>query len=310
MPTSELGILRSVGSTNDLNPAILIRVNRMNVSSVSQHVAFRRTVLYCLFGLVKPLQDGYSLCMPTPNFLTAAAYPLRGVQLVNTSGIRRFVFVPLLINIVVFTFFGWMAFAWFVSWLEGFSVLRWASDVPILGTVLGFLRGLIAVAIFLVLVFLIALFSNLLAAPFNGLLAERVEAHLTGVTPPDTSMTSLLKALPRTIGAELRKLLYLALMLLGIGILHWIPLVNIVAPFLLIAFGAWMFAIEYWDYPMGNHGALFGDVRKFARAHKPAAFGFGSVIAIASSIPFVNFFVMPVAVAGATALYVEHFRDA
>ncbi len=29
MPTNELGILRSVGSTNDLNPAILIRVNRI-----------------------------------------------------------------------------------------------------------------------------------------------------------------------------------------------------------------------------------------------------------------------------------------
>jgi len=60
---------------------------------------------------------------------------------------------------------------------------------------------------------------------------------------------------------------------------------------------------------MGNHGAVFVDVRKFARKHKPAAFGFGGVVALVSSIPLVNFFVMPVAVAGATALWVEHLQD-
>ena len=227
----------------------------------------------------------------------------------NTSGIRRFVIVPLIINIAVFGVFGWAAYGWFVSWLDGFAVLRWAADIPVLSGFLSFIRGLIAVAVFLVLVFLIALFSNLIAAPFNGLLAERVDAHLTGKPAPDTPIKALLKALPRTIGSEIRKLLYLALMLIGIGILHFIPLINIVAPFLLMAFGAWMFAIEYWDYPMGNHGAGFSDVRKFARKHKPAAFGFGGAVALVSTIPLINFFVMPVAVAGATALWVEQLQD-
>lgn len=248
--------------------------------------------------------------MRHPNFLTSAGYLLRGVQLVNTSGIRRFVIVPLLINIAAFGFFGWSAYTWFVNWLDGFTVLQWAANVPILSTLIGLIRGLIATAIFMVLVFLIALFSNLIAAPFNGLLAERIEAHLTGVPAADTPMRAILKALPRTIGAELRKLVYLALMLIVIAILHWIPVVNIVAPFLLITFGAWMFAIEYWDYPMSNHGLVFGDVRQFARNRKPAAFGFGAAVALVSAVPVLNFVVMPIAVAGATALWVEHFLDA
>ena len=234
---------------------------------------------------------------------------MRGVQLVNTSGIRRFVVVPLLINIAVFGVFGWLAYSWFTQWLSGFSALQWASGVPVLGTILGFFRGLIVTAVFAVMVFMIALFSNLIAAPFNGLLAERVEAHLTGTPALDTPIMALIKSLPRTIGSELRKLIYLALMLLGIGLLHLIPLINFVAPFLLMAFGAWMFAIEYWDYPMGNHGAVFGDVRKYARTRKPAAFGFGGAVALISTIPVLNFVVMPVAVAGATALWVEHFRN-
>jgi len=267
--------------------------------------------LYCLFAAEKPLPEQYSRyswAMTKPDFTTAAGYLAKGVQLVNTSGIRRFVVVPLLINIAVFGFFGWTLFSWFTDWLSGFTILQWASDVPILGAVLGFFRGLIVTAVFAVLVFMTALFSNLLAAPFNGLLAERVEAHLTGTPAPDTPLMAIMKAIPRTIGSELRKLIYLALMLAGIGILHLIPMINIVAPFLLMAFGAWMFAIEYWDYPMGNHGALFGDVRQYARAKKPAAFGFGAIVALVSTIPILNFLVMPVAVAGATALWVEHLQ--
>jgi len=138
--------------------------------------------------------------MPKPTFSTAARQLSRGVQLVNTSGIRRFVVIPLVINILVFGIFGWAAYTWFMSWLDGFSALRWAADVPVLSSLITVIRGLIAVAVFMVLVFLIALFSNLLAAPFNGLLAEQVEAHLTGRPAPETPIKALLKALPRTIG--------------------------------------------------------------------------------------------------------------
>jgi uncharacterized protein involved in cysteine biosynthesis len=60
---------------------------------------------------------------------------------------------------------------------------------------------------------------------------------------------------------------------------------------------------------MGNHGALFRDVRKSLRQRRRIAFGFGSGVAVLSSIPVVNLFIMPVAVAGATALYVDHLRD-
>ncbi len=247
--------------------------------------------------------------MTHPNFFASAAYLAKGVQLVNTSGIRQFVIVPLFLNIAAFGIFGWSAYTWFVNWLDSFAVLHWAANVPVLGLLVGFIRGLIATAVFVVLIFLIVLFSNLIAAPFNGLLAEHVEAHLTGIAAPDTPLRALIKELPRTLGAEIRKLFYLAIMLLGIGILHWIPLVNILAPFLLIAFSAWMFAIEYWDYPMGNHGLVFGDVRAFARTRKPAAFGFGAIVALVSSIPILNFVIMPIAVAGATALWVEHFKD-
>lgn len=70
-----------------------------------------------------------------------------------------------------------------------------------------------------------------------------------------------------------------------------------------------MFALEYMDYPMGNNGSLFRDVRKRMRLNRKAAYGFGCVVSTLSVIPILNLFIMPVAVAGATALYVDHIRD-
>ena len=92
-------------------------------------------------------------------------------------------------------------------------------------------------------------------------------------------------------------------------ILGFVPIVNVIAPFLLFAFGAWMFALEYLDYPMGNHGMGFKQIKSNLKSRRSQALGFGFTVAVLSIIPVVNLLVMPVAVAGATALYVERMHD-
>jgi len=102
------------------------------------------------------------------------------------------------------------------------------------------------------------------------------------------------------------KLIYLALWSIPLLIRGVIPLVNVAAPFVVFAFGAWMFSLEYIDYPMGNHGKFFKDVKRSLQQKRPMALGFGFVVAVFSIIPVINLVVMPIAVAGATALYVDH----
>lgn len=231
---------------------------------------------------------------------------LRGFALLTTSGLRRFVILPLLINIVVFTVSIWVLVQQFRPMVD-----RWLSYLPDWLLWLEWLFWLIfALAAILLVFYTFALVANLIAAPFNSLLAEAVEKHLTGQPlPPSGSLIIVVKDFPASIIDELRKLLYFVLRAIPLLILFWIPLVNLAAPFLWVLFSAWMMALQYCDYPMGNHTIRFKDQRKQLGQKKLLSLGFGGATLLGTMIPLVNFFVMPAAVAGATTLWVNNLKQ-
>lgn len=248
--------------------------------------------------------------MTSIGFTQSLGYIRIGWQLMHTPGLRRFIWMPLLINLLVFGVLGYWLISWASNWLDSWSVFENLADVWIVQALETLLRWLLALVLLFSMGYLFTLLANLIGAPFNGLLAERVEAHLTGqLSSPAPGWLQVLKSVPRLMGSELAKLIYLFVFLLPLLILQFIPVLNLIAPVLLFMFGAWMFALEYLDYPMGNHGALFRDVRKLLRSRRRIAFGFGTGVALLSTVPIVNLFIMPVAVAGATALYVDHLKD-
>ena len=58
---------------------------------------------------------------------------------------------------------------------------------------------------------------------------------------------------------------------------------------------------------MGNHGYKGKAQRRMLAQKRLMALGFGSTILIIMFIPFINFLVLPVAVAGATRFWVGEF---
>ena len=184
---------------------------------------------------------------------------LRGLSLLTRPGLRRFVVVPLLINVLLFAGGLWYAtdrIGTLVAWLQD-RLPGWLQWIEWL------LWPLFIISAVLLVFYAFSLAANLIAAPFNSLLAERVEVYLTG--EPTTETGGWRKALAEVIPAfasELRKLLYLALRAVPLLLLFVIPGVNLVAPFLWLAFSAWMLAVEYADYPMGNHGLDFRALRR------------------------------------------------
>ncbi|MCX2958450.1 MAG: sulfate transporter CysZ, partial [Serratia symbiotica] len=120
---------------------------------------------------------------------------------------------------------------------------------------------------------------------------------------------SIVKDLPRVMAREWRKLAYYlprALLLLA---LYFIPgLGQTVAPILWFLFSAWMLAIQYCDYPFDNHKVSFADMRRALRQYKADNVQFGTLVSLFTIIPILNLVILPVAVCGATAMWVDRYR--
>lgn len=226
----------------------------------------------------------------------------RSFSLLNQPGIRMYVIVPFLINLLLFgalIWYGYGQFQIFIGWLMSF--------VP---GFLGFIESILWL-IFVVLAALIVFFvftpvANIVAAPFNALMSEKIEAHLTG-RPPASDISFTQMALD-AIGSQLRKLVYIMLWSVGLLLVSFIPVVNLISPVLWIVFGSWLLSLEYFDYPMGNHDLVFAEQKRSLARRRGLSLGFGGGIMIMTSVPIVNFFAMPVGVAGATLLWVEQFQ--
>ncbi|WP_438971596.1 sulfate transporter CysZ [Methylophaga sp.] len=242
------------------------------------------------------------------NVIKGARYLKQGFNLINQPGIRRFAYLPILINTLLFSFAIWFGFSHFGGWLEALmpnwlpawleSILTWI------------IWPLFVLLLIIIVFFTFSVIANVLAAPFNGILAEMVEKKLTGDTPPEMPWAKMLKDTPKMLFNELRKIAYLLMWLLPLLIFSWIPGLNLIAPILWFMFTSWTLALDYHDYPMGNHQLDFRQQRAVLRKNRSLALGFGSATMVATMIPIVNFLVIPAAVAGATALYLENFKNA
>ncbi len=236
--------------------------------------------------------------------LTGAAALLQGLALLNTSGLRRFVAIPLLINILLF-----IGSIYVLA--SQFSVLvnEWLTYLPDwLLWLEWFFWVVFALTALLLVFYTFSIIANIIASPFNSLLAEAVEMHLTGQPLPDGGdLMQAFKEAPMAMVDELRKLGYMLVLAIPVLILSFF--IAPVAPFLWALFGAWMLALEYGDYPMGNHNIRFADQRSKLRQNKLLSLGFGGATLAATMIPLVNCLVMPAAVAGATKLWITQLKD-
>jgi CysZ protein len=181
------------------------------------------------------------------------------------------------------------------SWLQWLSYLLW----PV-----------IVLSILLVFSYLFSTIANIIAAPFSGLLAEQLEASLTGKLLPDAGLWGIVKDLPRIMAREWQKLAYYLPRALGLLVLYFIPGIGqTVAPVLWFMFSAWMLSIQYCDYPFDNHKVSFQKMRSSLRQDKIDNLQFGALVSLFTMIPFLNLVILPVAVCGATAMWVDRYRE-
>lgn len=219
-----------------------------------------------------------------------------GLNLIFRPGIRRYVFIPLFINTLLFSLATWLLWAFLSSALGSLlpSWLDWLSWLLI---------PVFSIITLSLVYFCFTLLANIIAAPFYVHLSRRVEEHLRG---EEAVLNSLqVQGAFKVIGSELRKILYYLIRALPLLLLSMIPGVNVVALPLWLLFSAWFLTFEYTGYYHENHGVLFQEQKRFMNRDKVSHLSFGLLSLFAISIPVLNLFSPAIAVAGATKMLVD-----
>lgn len=224
-----------------------------------------------------------------------------GVQLANRPGIRRYVWIPLLINVILFASGFYYLYQWIghwmdmlVEWLPGW--LSWLTTI---------LWPLLLISMLLIGGFCFSTVANLIAAPFNSMLSLKVEKMLIPEMAP-IEEPGMITMIGNSLKREWAKIRYSIPRLFICGILFLIPgLGHLIAPWVWLIFSGWMTAIEYCDYPYDNHGISFEKMRRELSEKRRTSFTLGLILSLLTSVPFVNLILMPIGVCAATLHWVE-----
>jgi CysZ protein len=221
-------------------------------------------------------------------------------------GLKRYVLLPIIINVILFSLIFYFGIQYLLNKFDFifFTLPDWLSWLNWLIKPLQYLLLTIVILASIGIIALVSTLSaNLIAAPFNGLLSETYSKLLGHPSPTQPFSTLVIS----TISRESRKLVYFILRFIMLAIiaavLYFIPLLNMLIPILFFVMGAWLLAVEYCDYAADNFHQPFKQSLAQLKQQRTMSLGFGLTVMLLSSVPFVNFIVMPAAVLGGTALW-------
>ena len=239
-------------------------------------------------------------------FFKGAGYLFHGFKMLGQPGLRRFLIIPLTVNIILFSLLIWQGFGWIDQAVA--YALSWVPDW------LGFLSWVMWPLLFLAMMIFIfysfSIVANLIASPFNGLLSEKAEAQLiSSESSSPIGIAGMLAIVPHSLAREGSKLLYFLPRALVLLVLTLIPGINVIAIPFWYLFSAWFLAIQYCDYPTDNHNISIPDLRALLGKRRLSSLGFGSITLLFTMIPVINLMVIPAAVIGATLFWVEELKE-
>jgi CysZ protein len=225
---------------------------------------------------------------------------LSGFGLLFHPRLRAWVFLPILINLVVFALLAWLSVEWLTTqiqavvnllpgWLSFLSWLMWA------------LATLMMVLIFGVTFTTLTL---LVGAPFYVVLTQRAMAVVSDEPLPETQSgaAGLTLEVAKAMLRELRKILRILPRLLLALIVNLIPVLNVISPFVWLYINSWIFAFQFSDYPIDARSRPLNDTRAWMRRHRGTSLGFGFGIGLCAGVPLLNVIAFPAAIIGACQL--------
>ena len=225
---------------------------------------------------------------------------LDGLYLITRKGLKRYVAIPLTINIILFVFL----FYWGMQQLSSLQITIESYLPSWLSFLSWILWPIYFITFWLFLTFLFVSIANIVAAPFNAFLSEKVEAYQGYPSNEDSGLKAFFLMVPKTLAREIRKFISNLKWLVLLAILFFIPGLNILS----ILIGGWLMAIQYLDCPADNQNIPFRECLARLGHNKLPAFMFGLSVMLVSMIPIINFLIIPAAIAAATCLWHERYQ--
>ena len=235
--------------------------------------------------------------------LTGAQFFFKGLKLASSQGIRRYLIVPIFINLILLSSVFFIIAVYLNQYFSNFIAHYPAWVISFLGWLFWLLFW---IASLLISSLIFTLLTNLIAAPFYGLLAEEVAKRYSSVISfPHLSWWQLL---PTTLLREGKKLIYFLPWLLFSLLLLLIPFTAAFAPFTWYLILSWIFAVQYIDYEADNQRVPLHQLISYLKTYPMTTLGFGAMVTLCMMIPGANLFVPPAAVAGGTLFWLA-LRD-
>lgn len=230
------------------------------------------------------------------------SYPFRAISLiVSLPVLWRYIAIPIGLNLLV----GFVLYTTLL--LAGFQAIDallagWPAWIEWL------VRGVLVIALFVGIGYLLVRFGVVLGSPFYSRLSELLEERLRGVaiTAPPPTLANIARDFGRAVLFELKKLLLTLVIGLPALLLNLIPGAgSILATIAGIALGATIACLDFFDPPLERRRLRFRTKLDFVRRHLPASAGFGLICLGLVSIPLFNLLAVPICITAGTLFYCD-----
>ena len=244
--------------------------------------------------MIAPQHDNISIT-ETINYLS------QGIKLALSKECRLYIIIPVTVNLVLMSILGYFLFTSIKDWVFGL-VDMWPDFLIFLAYIFS---AIFAILIIFVGCYLFSTIATIIASPFYGLLADKVEMKLNGTQSDDMGFIDIIKDIPRILKREFQKQLFFIPLAFLCLIVTFIPVINIISPVLWFLLTSWMGCLQYCDYAYDNHKISFSLMKKDLKHNSLPTFTFGALVSLALPVPILNILIPPAAVCAGTCYYLE-----
>ncbi len=229
-------------------------------------------------------------------FLSGVSAPFKGASFILARDeLKKQTLFPIILTILVL-FAGIFSGLYFSSDIISLAFGRWmAAGGGFVSTVLNIV-GYLLITVF---VFLFSyLFATIISVPFNSILAEKV-LKILGILPPQRQgVAQHTSKFVKMLWASIIKSFVVTALAVVMFAGSFIPGVSLVVLF----GGLMLLAFDCIDYSLEVLELTFKERVIFFRKHIAEISGFAVALGLIFLVPFVNFLLLPVAVAGGSIL--------